>query len=130
MWKVLVVDDNKRNCELLVETLSDLARSDIAESGEQALTLYNHSVEQNKPYDLILLDIAMPGIDGLDVLKAIREKEVKGGVELGFGVPIIMVTAYREPFMDAFNRGCDDYVLKPIDPDKLIKKIEEKLSQR
>jgi len=129
MWKVLVVDDNERNAELLVEVLDGRATCDVAANGEDALTAYNKSIESNSPYAVILLDIAMPGIDGLDVLKAIRKKEENKGIQMGQGTPVIMVTAYKEPFMDAFNKGCDDYVLKPIDPDRLIKKLDEKLTK-
>jgi len=130
MWKALIVDDNKTNSELLVDTLDNKAVCTVANSGEEALVIYNRSVEENKPFDFILLDVAMPGLDGLDVLKVIRAKESSRGIQLGYGVPVIMVTAYKEPFMEAFNRGCDDYILKPIDPDKLLSKISEKLSTR
>ncbi|MEW5895070.1 MAG: response regulator [Candidatus Omnitrophota bacterium] len=129
MWRLMVVDDNERNVELLVEILGDRAQCDVAYNGEDALVAYNRSIEKNAPYDIILLDIVMPGIDGLDVLKAIRAKEEARKIEIGRGVPVIMVTAYKEPFMDAFNKGCDDYILKPVDPDKLVKKIEDKLSK-
>jgi CheY-like chemotaxis protein len=127
MRKILVVDDTEMNSELLVETLSEVAQCDVRANGEGALEAYNQSLESGGPYDLILLDIAMPDISGIEVLKIIRAAEKTRGVRLGRGVPIIMVTAYKEPFMDAFNGGCDDYILKPIDVDKLIAKIEEKV---
>lgn len=130
MWKALIVDDNKMNRELLVDCLTKRAVCVTAENGEEALVAYNKSIQDNAPFDFILLDIAMPGLDGLDVLKAIRAKETARGVHLGFGVLVLMVTAYKEPFMDAFNKGCDDYVLKPVDPDKLLQKIQDKLERR
>lgn len=130
MWKILVVDDVSMNSELLVETLSDRAQCEIRDNGVGALDAYNKSVASNNPFDLILLDIAMPDISGIDVLKSIRKSEESRGIRLGQGVPVIMVTAYKEPFMDAFNGGCDDYILKPIDPDKMIVKIEEKLAAK
>ena len=129
MWKVLVVDDNEKNAELLVEILSGKAQCDVRNNGEDALSAYNRSIEMNTPYDVLLLDIAMPGLDGLDVLRVIRAKEEARKIKIGRGIPVIMVTAYKEPFMDAFNKGCDDYILKPIDPDQVIKKIEDKLSK-
>ena len=128
MWKILVVDDIALNSELLVETLADLAQCDVRDNGTGALEAFHQSVEKQTPYDLILLDIAMPDMSGIEVLKRIRTDEEARGVRLGQGVPIVMVTAYKEPFMDAFNGGCDDYVLKPVDTDKLIAKIQEKLS--
>ncbi|MDP8264636.1 MAG: response regulator [Candidatus Aceula lacicola] len=127
MWKVLVVDDNKNNCDLLVSTLDGLAVCDVCESGEEGLAAYKKSIEEKSPYSVILLDVAMPGIDGIDVLKSIRNKEEDRGVLEGKGVPIFMVTAHKEPFMDAFNIGCTEYILKPIEPDKVILKLKEKL---
>lgn len=128
MWKVLVVDDYLDNRELMVTLLDGKAKCDEAEDGEAALRAYNESVKSKEPYDFILLDVAMPGMDGIDVLHEIRSKERAGGVDLGEGIPIIMVTAYKESFMDAFNHGCDDYILKPIDVDQLISKMQEKFS--
>jgi len=130
MWKILVVDDIAMNSELLVETLGDLAKCDTCENSADALKAYNQAVKDNKPYDMILLDIAMPDMSGIEVLKTIRSIESGKGLRLGQGVSIIMVTAYKEPFMDAFNGGCDDYVLKPVDTDKLLIKVEEKLSAK
>lgn len=130
MWRILVVDDISMNCELLVETLADLAECDVRENGTGALEAYNNSLKTERPYELILLDIAMPDISGIDVLKTIRKSEEACGVRLGQGIPIIMVTAYKEPFMDAFNGGCDDYILKPVDTDKMIIKIKEKLAAK
>jgi DNA-binding response OmpR family regulator len=42
-------------------------------------------------------------------------------------MPIFMVTAHKAPFIDSFNVGCDDYILKPIEPDKVIVKIKDRL---
>lgn len=128
MWKVLVVDDYPDNRELLVALLEGKAKCDEAQDGETALRAYNESVKSKEPYDFILLDVAMPGMDGIDVLREIRSKEKEGGVALGKGISVIMVTAYKESFMDAFNHGCDDYILKPIDVDQLISKMQEKFS--
>ena len=130
MWKVLVVDDSFNNCELMAEWLREVAVCDLMTTGEDAVVAYKKAVEANQPYDMILLDISMPGIDGLDVLKAVRSKEEDRGILLGSGVPIIIVTAYKEPFLDAFNKGCDDYILKPIAPDYLIEKLQGKLDKK
>ena len=126
MWKILVVDDNFANRQLILEILRNFAVCDVAVNGREAIEAYNQSLQKTK-YDLILLDIAMPEIDGLEFLKMLRDNEAKAGIFEGEGLPVIMVTAYREPFIEAFNQGCDDYILKPIDPDKLIKKIKEKI---
>lgn len=127
MWKILIVEDNFSNRQLIIDTLEDLAMCDIAVNGREAIEAFNNAVKSNSPYQLILLDIAMPEINGLEFLKILRDHEAKMGIELGDGVPIIVVTAYKQPFIEAFDRGCDDYILKPIDPDTLIEKITEKV---
>ncbi|NTV29797.1 MAG: response regulator [Candidatus Omnitrophica bacterium] len=130
MLRILVVDDNMANRQFLVELLSEKAQCECASGGRAAVQAYQASITEKEPFDLILLDIAMPEVDGLEVLGAIRETEKKAGVTLGEGLPIIMATAHEQPFMKAFNSGCDDYVLKPIDPDELFRKIDNVLKAR
>ena len=127
MWRILVVDDNFINRKLLLEILRDKANCDIAAGGQEAIEAYDLSLQEDNPYDAILLDISMPEVSGLDVLRDIRGKEAGRGIELGRGVPIIMVTAFKEPFMESFNLGCDDYLLKPVDVAKLLEKLEAKI---
>lgn len=128
MWKLLVVDDNNENRELLVEILRDVAQCTAVSSGKEAIEAFERS-RKNGPFDLMLLDIEMPEIDGLEILRKIRDSEKAVGIPLGEGIPIIMVTAHKKPFLNAFYQGCSDYILKPIDADKLKKKIAEKLEK-
>lgn len=102
--RILVVDDEK----LLVKGLkfnleNDGYEVDGAYDGRQALELF----EKNK-YDLVLLDLMLPEISGLEVCRAIREKS---------NVPVIMVTAKTEGIdkLIGFEYGADDYVTKPYD---------------
>lgn len=129
MWRILVVDDDFVSRKLIVEMLKGKAECDVAASGMEAIEAYNVSVREDHLYDLILLDISMPDIEGIEVLRRIRENEEKAGIMLGEGIPIIMVTAHEAPVMRAFNRGCDDYMIKPINAKTLIGKIEEKLAK-
>lgn len=128
MWKILVVDDNKENRELLVEILRDSAQCTAVDNGKDAIEAYNQSLK-NQPFDIMLLDIVMPEIDGLEILRKIRDIEKSVGIALGDGIPIIMVTAHKKPFLSAFYQGCTDYILKPIDADKLIQKIDQNLNK-
>ncbi|MBU2591378.1 MAG: response regulator [Nitrospinota bacterium] len=123
MWNVLIVDDDFVNRKLLTEILRDKAVCDTAANGAEAIQAYNLSIDEARPYDIILLDIAMPDIDGMEVLAKVRESEESAGIELGKGIPIIMVTAYKEPLFDSFSQGCDDYIVKPIDPAELVSKM-------
>ena len=126
-YKVLVVDDEPVNCKLLREFLEDVANCDTVQSGEQAVNMFEMAFKTDNRYDLVLLDIAMPEMDGLEVLEKIRAFEEENGLLLGKGVKIIMITAIKEAFMTAFKRGAEDYILKPVDQDILLNKIEEQL---
>jgi two-component system, chemotaxis family, chemotaxis protein CheY len=130
MWKVLVADDNFSNRRLIIKILESRAKCDVAANGEEALEAYNLSLKENTPYDIILLDFAMPGMDGMEVLKKIREREKGAGIKPGKEAPVMMITAYREPFSDAFKSGCDDFISKPINPDRLIERIEKLLERK
>jgi len=123
MHKILIVDDNFENRMLLAEILREIAVCDFAATGKEAIEAYNLSTQRQSAYSLILLDIELPEVNGLEILHRIRESEKAAGIALGDGVPIIIVTAYEKRFVEAFNKGCDDYVLKPIDTDILLTKI-------
>ena len=124
------MDDNFVNRKLIMEIFRDKAECDLAANGVEAIEAYNLSNRNNTPYDAILLDIAMPGMDGVEVLKLIRDNEGKVGIPLGRGVPIIMVTAHKQPFVDSFKEGCDDYVLRPIDARELMDKIKKAMGKK
>ena len=130
MGRVLVVDDNFTNRQLMMAFLSGKFECDVAVNGLEAAEAFHLSLENNKPYDIILLDIMMPEVDGIECLRAIRDEEKKRGIALGEGVPVIMVTAYEAPFMKAFHGGVDDYILKPVDPAVLFQKINKLLAGR
>ncbi len=130
MNRILIVDDNFENRMLLAEILREIAICDFAATGKEAIEAYNMSIQRQEPYSLILLDIELPEVNGLEILHRIRESEKAAGIALGDGVPIIIVTAYEKRFVEAFNKGCDDYVLKPIDTDVLLSKIAMILEKR
>ena len=130
MGKVLVVDDNFTNRLLLIEFLAGKFTCDVAVNGLEAAEAFHLSLETQKPYSLILLDIMMPDVDGIECLKGIREEEKRRGIVLGEGVPILMVTAHESMFMKAFREGCDDYITKPVDPELLFQKIDKLIESR
>lgn len=130
MWNVLVVDDNFINRKLIVEILKNKAACDVAASVPEAREAYDLSVKESRPYDIIFLDVAMPEVSGLELLKYIREDERRRGILLGHGVPIVMVTAFKDHFLKAFSSGCDDYILKPFTSVDLLSKAEEHIKPK
>ncbi|MEW6712312.1 MAG: response regulator [Candidatus Riflebacteria bacterium] len=126
--KILIVDDEPVNCRLLREYLAGHACCDAVLNGEDAIKMFELAHKTRNSYNMILLDIAMPDMDGLEVLEKIRAYEESSGIPLGKGVKIIMVTAIKETFMQAFKKGAEDYILKPVELDSLLRKLEEHLS--
>ncbi|MDX1294623.1 MAG: response regulator [Sulfurimonadaceae bacterium] len=120
MKRVLIVEDNENNMELISFILEandyeTIQAVDGLSGVEMALT-------QNP--DFVILDIQLPDIDGLEVLKRIRASEE------GSTVPVIAMTSYamagdRERLLEA---GCNGYIEKPIDPERVIAQIEAVLA--
>ena len=124
--KILLIDDDEETLLLLKKGLDDNDFCCVACSrGKEAIDICRSEMP-----DLLLMDIAMPEVDGISFLSMVRNKESCAGVLLGEGVPIIMVTAHPESFMTAFKYGCDDYIVKPVDSKKLIEKIKEVLQEK
>ncbi len=121
MWNILIVDDDFSTRKLLNRVLQRRANVDHAANGKEALYAYELSLTHRDPYDVILLDVTMPELNGDQVLEEIRRREKPQGGH----VPIIMVTG-REDCMDAcFELGCDAYLLKPVSPSSLLQNIRQ-----
>lgn len=115
--RVLVVDDNKVNLDLASQLLRNAGcRVTIASSGQESI-----EKSQGICYDLILMDIQMPDMDGLEAAKQIRQ-QCKDSTP-----PIIAMTAYSMHGDDKkfLKAGMDDYIAKPIQPTLLIKKVKQ-----
>lgn len=119
--KILVVDDDKEIIEILVYNLNKEGFIiQTAQNGEEAII----KAEEFKP-DLILLDVMMPGMDGIEVCYRLREnQEFKKTL-------IVFSSARSEDFtqLSAFSAGADDYIIKPIKPRILISRLNAMLQR-
>lgn len=123
--RVLVADDNAVNRFILSAMLTSLgARSVVAESGEQALEAF-----ALEPFDVVLLDISMPQMDGFETLARIRDHETRISMAR---TPVIAVTAYAltHEVQNFLASGFDAHVGKPIDMDALSRTISTWTTKR
>jgi adenylate cyclase len=117
---LLVVDDDEMNRDMLCRRLARRGYTVIsAADGQQALEMI-----ETQTFDLILLDIMMPGISGLEVLRILRERHPMADM------PVIMATAkdHSGDVVDAFKLGANDYVTKPLDFPVVLARIQTQLS--
>lgn len=119
--RVLIVEDDMTGRLLLQELLRPYGECQVAVDGLEAMKAFEESRKRNEPYDLILLDIMMPGMDGQEVLQQIRSIEEAYPVGHKHLVKIVMTTALTDKFnvFKAFREQCDAYLPKPIFKDKL-----------
>ncbi|HZK85816.1 MAG TPA: response regulator [Desulfosporosinus sp.] len=125
--KLLIAEDDLASRRFLSKFLTQYGEVDMVVDGLEALDAYLISIKENSPYDLICLDIMMPKVDGVKVLKAIREYEAKQGVSPERRVKVIMTTALAETdyVNQAFEIGCEAYAAKPIDTNKFLEVMKK-----
>ena len=117
--KMLIIEDDRLLAESIADYLEENFSVDLAGDGEEGL----YEAEKDI-YDLILLDIMMPEMNGYETTKAIRNLSNRPD---GKEIPIIAMTAnaFAEDVQAALNAGMDDHVAKPIDMDILIFTVEK-----
>ena len=119
---ILVVDDTPANVSLLLDTLGDEGYNVlVAEDGESAL----EQVDYSNP-DLILLDIMMPGMDGIETCRALKENPETRDI------PVIFMTALSEveDKMQGFQLGGVDYIVKPFQQEEVLARVATHLTLR
>lgn len=111
--KVFFADDSKTMREQVSGFLNDMGISHLtyAENGKQAVDLLKKETQEQKVFDLILLDINMPGFNGIQVLKILRT------IKIYEHTPVLMVSSENEKktVLDSILSGATDYILKPFD---------------
>jgi PAS domain S-box-containing protein len=120
---VLVAEDNEINALLMRSLLTRLGhQAVIATNGEDALESWLAAKSAGTPYDLVLMDIQMPGLDGIEATKRIRVHEAAGA---GRRTPILALTANTlvEDRYACFEAGMDGFLVKPLDRDKLAEAL-------
>jgi PAS domain S-box-containing protein len=123
--RILVTDDNEANQELIgLRLIRAGAEVVTAFNGKDALDRAREAVEEGRPFDAVIMDMQMPVLDGYEAVRRLRAG--------GFTAPIIAVTAYAmgEDRDECLALGCDDFVSKPIEWDRLLAKLTRLLEAK
>lgn len=122
----LIVEDDVVSSTLLQNLLREFGTTVSVMTGTEVLPTFEKAHVDQRPFDLICLDIMLPGMDGQSILKKIREWEEEHGI-LGLdSVKVIMITALndRHNILEAFRSQCEGYIVKPITKDKVVEQLE------
>ncbi len=120
--RILIVEDEFSSRKVLEKFLDGYGQCDVVGDGDEAVESFVAAWEEKDPYDLVLMDIMMPKLDGQKALQQIRDFERTQGI-LGFDeAKVIMVTALDDPknVVEAFYEGgANAYLVKPIEKENL-----------
>lgn len=113
--RILIVDDSSTLRKLIDRTIAPYGERAFATDGDEAVRAFAAAHADLRPFDLICLDIYMPGKNGLDALAEIRALEREAGLLRGAGVKIVMSTTTTEvkDLQEALKRGADAFLPKP-----------------
>lgn len=118
--RILVVDDEMTVCKSIRQVLlNEACDVDMAQSGEEALRL-----DAERPYDVLIVDLMMPGISGLDLLKSLKAKNPKARIIMVTGYPTMRNT------LQAMQLGAMDFLPKPFLPATLRGLVAKALEER
>ena len=122
----LIVEDDDISSQVLQKMVSLHGRFDAVDNGKKAGALFRQAHESKRPYDVVLMDIMLPGGDGLQSVREIRETETLLGIPKLHRAKVIMTTALDDPrtLMKAlYESDADSYLIKPIS----LHRLEEEL---
>ncbi len=125
--RILIADDDSFSSNLLAELLGEYGQCDIVTDGMKATDAFLIAFKEKNPYKLICLDIMLPKSDGLTILKQIRDIEKQRGIKAGNQSKVVIVTALDDRYFReaAFEYGCNAYVKKPVDINKILAVLNE-----
>jgi CheY-like chemotaxis protein len=123
---VLVAEDNEINALLTRTLLTRLGhRAALAESGAYAIERWQAAREDGAPFDLILMDMHMPGVDGLEAARRIRAAEASAADSIRTPIVALTANAFAEDREACLTAGMDSFLVKPVDRERLVAALAE-----
>lgn len=125
--RILIVEDEPVSARLIEDIVSNYGDVERAKNGEECFDKFCAAIDAGKPFDLIFLDIMMPGVDGQEALAAIREVEESSGLPAESGVKVVMTTALDDSqnLYQAHVSGCHGYIVKPFGREDVFRALRK-----
>ena len=117
--RILIADDIVLARQLLVQALKSYGDIEVAANGQQAIECFHKAWKEEKPFDIIFLDIMMPEMDGHEALRIIRHFEKVNSVSHPVKVVISTALGDSENVLSSFKEGAEFYLVKPIELKRL-----------
>ncbi|MBF0328632.1 MAG: response regulator [Nitrospirae bacterium] len=124
--RILIVDDDLVARTVLEGIMSKYGECVLSVEGKESVELFETALKENNPYHLILMDIMMPVMNGIDAMKEIRKIEDEKNISEDKKTKVIMVTALADPqiVIESYYRGgADSYIVKPIHKKQLLDEV-------
>jgi len=120
--RTLIAEDDFASRKFMLHFLQKFGECDVTVDGKEAVEAFTLALDSGEGYDLVCLDIMMPGMDGYEALEKIRALENERGIDEDDQVKVIMTTALNEGrnVSRAFELGCVAYAGKPVDEEKFV----------
>lgn len=124
--KILVVEDDKISRKVLLSILHQFGESVAVGSGKEAVHIFQKAQDVGTPFNFVALDVELPDMNGIDVLKKIRDFEKKKGLKRKDGAKIMMVTSHSDEqiVIDSIRAGCNNYIVKPVNRERVADKLK------
>ncbi|MHC1791149.1 response regulator [Solidesulfovibrio sp.] len=126
MPRALIVDDSRYQRHLIIQALAGQFDAAEAGDGQEALDLFTLARQTGDPFDLVVMDILMPVLNGHDALAAIRRLEADAGLDVDSRTPAVMLSSLDDPanmLRAQFESGAQAYVTKPFSPQTLLEAL-------
>ncbi len=124
--KTLIVEDEFSSRWILQDVLNQYGSCFVTVNGLEGVAAFQSARNSGAPFDLILMDVMMAEMNGLDALKEIRRIEETEGISVGDGIKVVMITGLSNmsTVSQSYQIFCDDYLVKPIDQARLINSLK------
>lgn len=125
--RFLIVDDDLYCRELLKAIFSSYGSCDLAIDGSEALSHFRRALDEDQVYDVIFLDVVMPGLSGLETLDCIRQIERSYNIHGSKRTKVLIITGFNDPKISirTFQKDCESYLAKPFTPQQILSIVRE-----